>query len=148
MSITFDSVLIIDDMPLIAAGLREALRSVHPSLKLEYAENILTVLSAPGFENRVFDLIILGSGNDNTTGSLLLPATELKAKFPGSRIMIYTEDYDPLLIGNIGEGAIDACVHKHEGAGEVRTAWLRLQEGECYLSPMLHSLFVLYRLNR
>ena len=27
-------------------------------------------------------------------------------------------------------------------------AWLRLQEGECYLSPMLHSLFVLYRLNK
>ena len=148
MSLAFDSVLIIDEMPLIAAGLREALRSVHPSIKLEYADNVLTVLSSPTFENRSFDLIILGTGEDNSTGGFLLPAAELKVKFPGSRILIYTDDYDPILIGKIGEGTIDACVHKHEGAAEIRTAWLRLQDGECYLSPMLHSLYVLYRLNR
>lgn len=148
MSLAFDSALIIDEMPLIAAGLREALRSVHPSIKLDYADNVLTALSARAFDNRTFDLIILGAGEDNSTGGFLLPAAELKEKFPGSRIMIYTDDYDPVLISKIGEGIIDACVHKHEGAGEIRTAWLRLQEGECYLSPMLHSLYVLYRLNR
>ncbi len=148
MSLAFDTVLIIDAMPLIAAGLNEALRSVHPSIKLEYADNVLTVLSCPLYKDRSFDLIILGSGEDNTTAGFLLPAAELKVKYPGSRLMIYTDDYDPILIGKIGEGIIDACVHKHEGAGEIQTAWRRLQEGECYLSPMLHSLYVLYRLNR
>ncbi len=147
MSLAFDSVLIIDEMPMLAAGLREVLSSVHPAIKLEYADNVLTVLSAPSYENRTFDLIILGSGEDNSTGGFLLPAAELKEKFPGTRIMIYTDEYDPILIGKIGDG-IDAIVHKYEGAGEIRTAWLRLLEGECYLSPMLHSLYVLYRLNR
>jgi DNA-binding NarL/FixJ family response regulator len=147
MSLAFDSVLIIDEMPMLAAGLREVLSSVHPAIKLEYADNVLTVLSAPSYENRTFDLIILGSGEDNSTGGFLLPAAELKEKFPGARIMIYTDEYDPILIGKIGDG-IDACVHKYEGAAEIRTAWLRLLEGECYLSPMLHSLYVLYRLNR
>jgi DNA-binding NarL/FixJ family response regulator len=147
MSLAFDSVLIIDEMPMLAAGLREVLSSVHPAIKLEYADHVLTALSSPSYENRTFDLIILGSGEDNSTGGFLLPAAELKEKFPGARIMIYTDEYDPILIGKIGDG-IDAIVHKYEGAGEIRTAWLRLLEGECYLSPMLHSLYVLYRLNR
>jgi DNA-binding NarL/FixJ family response regulator len=147
MSIAFNSVLLVDEMPLILVGLRETLRSIQPSIHIEYADHVLTVLSSPAYQNRTFDLIILGSGEDNATGGFLLPAAELKEKFPGTRIMIYTEDYDPVLIGKIGDG-IDACVHKHEGVDEIRTAWLRLQEGECYLSPMLHSLYVLYRLNR
>lgn len=148
MSIAFDSVLIIDEMPLIAAGLRETLRAIHPSVRMEHADNVLTVLSAPAFEGKHFDVVILGSGEDQSDGSFLLPAAELKERFPGARIMIYTDQYDPVLIGKIGEGTIDACIHKHEGADEIRTAWLRLQEGECYLSPMLHSLYVLYRLKR
>ena len=147
MSLAFNSVLLVDEMPLIAVGLRETLRSIQPSIHVDYADHVFTVLSSPTYENKVFDLIILGSGEDNTTGGFLLPAAELKEKYPGVRIMIYTDDYDPVLIGKIGDG-IDACVHKHEGVDEIRTAWLRLQEGECYLSPMLHSLFVLYRLNR
>lgn len=147
MSLSFNSVLIIDEMPMIVAGLRETLRSLQPSVQIDYADHVLTVLSSQQSDNRSFDLIILGSAEDDSPGGFLLPAAELKEKFPGTRIMIYTEDYDPVLIGRIGEG-IDACVHKHEGAGEIRTAWLRLLEGECYLSPMLHSLYVLYRLNR
>jgi DNA-binding NarL/FixJ family response regulator len=147
MSLAFNSVLVVDEMPLIVVGLRETLRSIHPSIQVDYADHVLTVLSSPTYENRTFDLIILGSGEDNTTGGLLLPAAELKEKFPGTRIMIFTDDYDPILIGKIGDG-IDACVHKYEGADEIHTAWLRLLEGECYLSPMLHSLYVLYRLNR
>jgi DNA-binding NarL/FixJ family response regulator len=147
MSLAFNSVLVIDDMPLIVVGLRETLRAIQPSIQIDYADHVLTVLSSPIYENKTFDLIILGSGEDKSTGGFLLPAAELKEKFPGVRIMIYTDEYDPILIGKIGDG-IDACVHKHEGADEIRTAWLRLLEGECYLSPMLHSLYVLYRLNR
>jgi DNA-binding NarL/FixJ family response regulator len=155
MSLAFKSVLIIDEMPLIIVGLMETIRSMQPAAQFDHAEHVLTVLSSPAYEKRSFDLIILGSGRenflgsgeDNSPGNLLLPAAELKEKFPDARLMIYTEDYDPALIGKIGDG-IDACVHKHEGADEIRTAWLRLLEGECYLSPMLHSLYVLYRLNR
>ncbi|HEV2482594.1 MAG TPA: hypothetical protein VGS79_23175 [Puia sp.] len=147
MSLTFSSVLIIDEMPMIVAGLRETLRSVQPSIQIDHADHVLTVLSSHLYSRRSFDLIILGSPEDNSPGGYLLPAAELKEKFPGTRIMIYTEDYDPILIGKIGDG-IDACVHKHEDAGEIRIAWNRLLEGECYLSPLLHSLYVLYRLNR
>lgn len=147
MSLTFNSVLIVDEMPLIVVGLRETLRSMHPSIHIDYTGHVLTALSSPEYQKRSYDLIILGSPEDHSTAGYLQPAAELKERFPGARIMIYTEDYDPVLIGRIGEG-IDACVHKHEGAGEIRTAWLRLLEGECYLSPMLHSLYVLYRLNR
>lgn len=147
MSLAFNSVLVVDEMPMLVVGLRETLRSMQPSIQIDYAEHVLTVLSSPTFDKRNFDLIILGSGEDNTTAGYLVPAAELKEKFPGTRIMIYTDDYDPILIGRLGDG-IDACVHKHEGPDEIRTAWLRLLEGECYLSPMLHSLFVLYRLNR
>ena len=147
MSLAFKSVLVIDEMPLIVVGLRETIRSMQPAAEIDHADHVLTVLSSPAYDKRSFYLIILGSGEDNSPGGFLLPAAELREKFPGARIMIYTEDYDPVLIGKIGDG-IDACVHKHEGADEIRTAWLRLLEGECYLSPMLHSLYVLYRLNR
>lgn len=147
MSLTFNSVLIIDEMPMIVAGLRETIHSMQPHAQIDHADDVLTILSAHHYDKRDFDLIILGSAEDDSPGGFLLPAAELKEKFPRARIMIYTDDYDPVLIGKIGEG-IDACVHKHEGAGEIRTAWIRLLEGECYLSPMLHSLYVLYRLNR
>ncbi len=155
MSLTFNSVLIIDEMPLIVVGLRETLRSVHPAVQIDHADHVLTALSSSESQKRSYDLIILGSGEEGFLGSgeahstdgYLLPAAELKAKYPGARIMIYTEDYDPVLISKIGDG-IDACIHKHEGADEIRTAWYRLLQGECYLSPMLHSLYVLYRLNR
>lgn len=147
MSLTFNSVLIVDEMPLITVGIRETLRSMHPAVQIDHADHVLTALSSRAFQDQSYDLIILGSGEDHSTDGYLRPAAELKERFPGARIMIYTEDYDPLLIGKIGDG-IDACVHKHEGADEIRTAWYRLLEGECYLSPMLHSLYVLYRLNR
>jgi len=147
MSLTFNSVLIIDEMPLLVVGLRETLRSMHPAVQIDYADHVLTALSSPEYQKRSYDLIILGSGEDHSTDGYLLPAAELKEKYPHARIMLYTDDYDPVLISKIGDG-IDACIHKHEGADEMRTAWYRLLQGECYLSPMLHSLYVLYRLNR
>ena len=147
MSLTFNSVLIVDEMPLIVVGLRETLRSMHPSVRIDHTDHVLTALSSPEYVKRSYDLIVLGSAEDYSTEGFLQPAAELKERFPDARIMIYTEDYDPILIGKIGDG-IDACVHKHEGAEEIRTAWYRLLQGEIYLSPMLHSLYVLYRLNR
>ena len=155
MALTFNSVLIVDEMPLIVVGLRETLRTMHPSVHIDYTDHVLTALSSPEYQKRSYDLIILGSGEesflgspeDHSTEGYLQPAAELKERFPDARIMIYTEDYDPNLISRIGDG-IDACVHKHEGPEEIRTAWYRLLQGEIYLSPMLHSLYVLYRLDR
>ena len=60
MSLAFNSVLVIDEMPLIVVGLRETLRSMQPSIQIDYAEHVLTVLSSPTFDKRSFDLIILG----------------------------------------------------------------------------------------
>lgn len=144
----YDAVLLIDEMPLMAAGLQEVLRAVHPAIKVEYEDNLFRVLSSPAYENRSFDLIILGSGDDHSPGSLLLPAAELKKRFPETKIMIFTDRYDPALIDKIGQGTIAACVHKHEPTQEIHKAWAQLKAGGSYLSPMLYSLYADYRLNR
>ena len=144
----YDAVLLIDEMPLMAAGLQEVLQVIHPSVKVEHADNVFHVLSSPAYENRSFGLIILGSVDDHTPGSLLLPAAELKERFPGSQIMIFTDRYDPALIDTLGQGTIAACVHKHETTQEIHKAWAQLQAGGTYLSPILYSLYSIYRLNR
>jgi DNA-binding NarL/FixJ family response regulator len=144
----YDAVLLIDEMPLMAAGLQEVLQVIHPSVKVEHADNVFHVLSSPAYENRSFGLIILGSGDDHSSGSLLLPAAELKEKFPGSQIMIFTDQYDPALIDTLGQGTIAACVHKHEMTQEIHKAWAQLKAGGTYLSPILYSLYSIYRLNR
>ena len=128
-------ILVIDEIPLIAVGLQEVLRSVDPTLHVEYTETVFTALSARSFEGTTWAMIVLGSTEESPPGSLLLPAAELKQKVPGSRIMIYTDRYDSAIIAQVASGAIDACVHKHEGADEVLNAWRRLSAGETYLSP-------------
>ena len=149
MAFSFDDpVLVLDDTPLIAHGLQEVLRSLHPSIVVEYAENVIHVLSAPDWQRRSFSVIVLGSAEDRSPGGLLLPAAELKAKFPNSRIVIFTDRYDPAVIAKTGQGTVDACLHKYEGAVEIRNAWLRLTAGEPYLSPLLQTLYNDYRLNR
>ncbi len=145
---SYDAVLLIDEMPLIAAGLQEVLRVIHPTVKVEYADNVFSVLSSPAYEKRSYGLIILGSGDDDSPGCLLLPAAELKERFPGTQIMIFTNRYDPALIDTIGQGTIAACVHKHEMTEEIHKAWAQLKAGGLYLSPMLYSLYSIYRLNR
>jgi DNA-binding NarL/FixJ family response regulator len=149
MAFSFDDpVLVLDDMPLIAHGLQEVLRTLHPSIVVEYAESVFHVLSAPAWQGRSFSVIVLGSAEDRSPGGLLLPAADLKAKFPDSRIVIFTDRYDPAVIAKTGQGTIDACLHKYEGPVEVRSAWIRLAAGEPYLSPLMQSLYNDYRLDR
>ena len=131
-------ILVIDEIPLIAVGLQEVLRSIDPTVHVEYTETVFTALSARSFEGKTWDIIVLGSTEESPPGSLLLPAAELKQKFPGSRIMIYTDRYDPEVISQVASGAVDACVHKHEGADEVLNAWRHLSAGETWLSPKFH----------
>lgn len=148
MALTFENVLIIDEMPMIAAGFRETLKSLNPAVNVEHVSNVFTALSARAYENRSFDLVVLGSGEDQSPGSLLLPAAELKQRFPGTLILIYTDQYDPTLIENIGQGPIDACIHKNEEITEIHHAWHRLLQGETFLSPMLHTLYVHYDIKK
>ncbi|HWB92254.1 MAG TPA: hypothetical protein VG605_10390 [Puia sp.] len=145
MAPAFETVLIVDEMPMIAAGFHEILKSLHPAVQVEHVGNVFTALSARDYENKRYDLIVLGSGEDPSPGSLLLSSAELKQRFPGARILVYTDKYDPILMDKIGEGLIDACVHKYEDLPEVHNALLRLQHGESFLSPMLQTLYTLYQ---
>ncbi len=146
--LTYDKVLLVDEMPLIAAGLQEILRPIYPSVQVEYAVSIFTVLSSAAYQDKSFDLVVLGSGEDHSPGSFLLAAAEIKQRFPECQIMIYTDRYEPVLIDKLGHGIIGACVHKHEATGELHRACARLIAGESYLSPMLDLLYTVYRLNR
>lgn len=148
MALPFEKVLIIDEQPMIAAGFHETLSSLHPAVKVEHVADVFTALSARAYENRSFDLVVLGSGEEHSPGSLLLPAAELKERFPGARILVYTDTYDPALIEKIGQGPIDACVHKLEDIQEICNAWNRLQQGETFLSPMLHTLYFHYNIQK
>src|SRR5579872_6879406 len=106
----YNTILIIDEMPLIARGIQDVLRSEEPAVKVEYASNVFHVLSAKAYDGRSFDLIILGDSEDHTPGSLLLPAAELTARFPGSRIMILSATYEPLIIEKMSTTGIGAYV--------------------------------------
>jgi len=128
-------ILIVDEVPLISVGLQQVFRSVHPDTRVEYTGSIFTALSSTAIGKIPWYLIILGSSEETQPGSLLLPAAELKEKFPSCLIMIYSDRFDPAFIKSLDTGAINACVHKHEGAGELVTAWRRLANGKSYLSP-------------
>jgi hypothetical protein len=163
-------ILVIDESPLIAVGMQEVLRSINPAARIEYTSSVFTALSAKEFDDRAFVLIILGAGLSDSSEHLLRSATELKQRFIDCRILVYTDQYDPILIRKImdgdnkeekfdkegkinkegkldKEGKIDACVHKFEPLDEIRNAFLRLPAGEVYVSPILHTLYYTYRLN-
>jgi len=128
-------ILVIDEIPLIAVGLQEVFRTIHPNIRLEYTESPFTALSSPAYEGTPWYLIVLGAPEHSAPGSLLLPAAELKEKFAGCRIMFYTDTFDPLLIEKVRSGVFDACVHKHEGADEIVRAWRNLSSGKAHISP-------------
>jgi DNA-binding NarL/FixJ family response regulator len=144
----YNNILIIDEMPLIARGIQDALRTEDPSLKIQHAGNVFHVLSAKAYDGRSFDLIILGDGEDHTPGSLLLPAAELTARFPGSRIMILSATYEPLIIEKMSITGIGAYVHKHEDPDVIKQAWRHLSAGETYVSPIFETLYSVYRLSK
>lgn len=143
-----DPILVIDQTPLIAAGLHEVLRSVQPDIRVEYACNIFTALSSKVFSGKSFSLIVLGSVEGHSPCNTLTNIEELKVQFPGARIMLFTDQYNPELIDKVEEGTLDAYVHKHEDVDEVRHALTRILSGEHYLSPLLDTLYHTWRFNR
>ncbi len=140
-------VLVIDEMPLISVGLQTVFRSIHPAIRVEHTDSVFNALSSHYYKDRDFHLVILGSGEEHDSPGLLLNAAGLKARFTDSRIMIYTDRYDPELLAKTIRGIIDACVHKHEPAEEIRKAYARLSIGETYLSCIFDTLYHSYRLN-
>lgn len=139
-----NNVLVIDEMPLIAVGLQEVFRSLDPSIKVEFSENIYSALAAPGLEGRVFDLIVLGSWPEEASQHLYPSIAGLKGKFGAGRVMIYTTLYDHTLIENRGAWGIDAYVHKFESIEEIRKTYSRLTRGESYVSEIFHTLYYEY----
>ncbi|HUB61723.1 MAG TPA: hypothetical protein VL978_13510 [Puia sp.] len=150
-----DPILVVDDTPLIAAGLKEVLRSIQsemqptqPDIRVEYACNIYTALSSKAFSGKTFSLIVLGSVEGHSPCNTLRNIESLKTEFPGARIMLYTDQYNPEIIDKVEEGKLDAYVHKQEDVDEVRHALTRIFSGEPYLSPLLDALYHTWRFNR
>jgi DNA-binding NarL/FixJ family response regulator len=140
-------VLVIDEIPLIAVGLQAVLRTMYPLIQVEHLDSVFTALSSKAFEGRLFEVVILGSGEESSSADLLSAVSALKERFPASRIMVYTDQYDPAVIAKIQERTPDACVHKFEPAEEIRRAYFQLIAGGTYLSPIFDTLYHSYRLN-
>ena len=138
-------ILVIDEIPLISVGLQEVFRSIHSSIRVEYTDSVFRALSSREYENRTVHLVILGSDEEKSSDSLLIHAIGLKKRFAGSRIMVYTDQYDPELLAKTAEGTIDACIHKHEPAEEIKKAYDRLLAGETYISSIFDTLYYSYR---
>lgn len=141
------NILVVDEIPLISVGLQEVFRSIHPAIRVEYTDSVFRALSSREYENRGFHLVILGSDEERSSNDLLLHATGLKQRFTGSRVVVYTDQYAPELIAKTAEGIIDACIHKHESAEEIRKAYTHLSAGETYISSIFDTLYYSYGLN-
>jgi DNA-binding NarL/FixJ family response regulator len=89
-----DRILVIDDLPLIPLAFQEVFRSINPSARVEYSENIFTALSAKSYTNTVFDLVITGSFQEGYTTNLRQAVTELKNRFNQPKVIIYSSTYD------------------------------------------------------
>jgi DNA-binding NarL/FixJ family response regulator len=146
--LTQDPVLVIDEIPLIAAGLEEILQSVQPGTAVIYACNVFTVLSSRSYAGKTFGLIVLGSAGSRSPSDTLRNISALKAQFPRARIMLCTDQYEPGLIDKLEERMLDGYIHKHEDVGEIRNGLTRILSGEAYLSPMLDTLYHTWRFNR
>lgn len=138
-------ILVIDEVPLIAVGLREVFRSINPSIQVEYSASLFTALSAKAYSNSTFDLVIIGSFQDGLWTALQQAASELKERFGQPLVMIYSNAYDPLIVEKMSETGIHAYVHKHESIDEIINAYRHLSAGEPYISGIFHTLYFDYR---
>jgi DNA-binding NarL/FixJ family response regulator len=145
-SYPLNNILVIDEVPTIALGLQEIFRPFNNSIRVQQIENIFTALSSRSYEGKSFDLIIIGEQADRPSENLSRSVTELKSKFGHSRIMLYTPNYDHVLIEKMEETGIDAYMHKYEPIGEIRKAYSCLSAGEGYISTIFHTLYYEYTL--
>jgi len=139
-----DRILVIDDLPLIPLALQEVFRPMNPSARVEYSGNIFTALSANTYSNTNFDLVIIGSFQDEHSDNLRQAVTELKKRFGQPIVMIFSSSYDPQIIGQMPGSGVDAYVHKYESIDEIRKAYQQLSAGQPYVSAMFHTLYYDY----
>ncbi len=141
-----NNILVIDEVPTIALGLREIFRSINYGIKVEQEENIFIALSSRSYEEKKFDLIIIGEQTGHPTNNLPRTIAECKARFGNSKIMIYSSNYDHAIIEKMEESGIDAYMHKYEPVGEIWKAYTCLSAGERYISGIFHTLYYEYSL--
>jgi len=144
---SLDKILVIDEMPLVSLAFQEVFRTVNTAATVAYTENIFTALSSGAFDQANFDLVITGAVPDHFSQELRLSVTELKEKFPNTRIMIYSIAYDPSIIEKMEEAGIDAYVHKYEPLDEIRKAYTRLSSGQPHVSEIFRTLYHEYGLH-
>lgn len=141
-----NKILIIDPIPLRAYAFQAVIRSMNRSASVTHVESPFTVLADRPGDTPNYQLIIIGTDSDHNPESLLLPAGELKNKFPGVQIMIYSGAYDPSVIELVDNRVIDAYVHNHESVEEVKKTFEFLNQGKTYISEILHTLYCEYGL--
>jgi DNA-binding NarL/FixJ family response regulator len=141
-----NSILVIDEIPVIAIGLQEIFRPLHPPILLEHTDNFFTVLSSRSYQGKKFDCLIIGEQTDRPFPDLPQSIAEWKGRFGPGRVMLYTPNYAPALIEKMEETGIDAYVHKYEPLAEILEAWSHLSEGKSYISAIFHTLYYEYGL--
>jgi DNA-binding NarL/FixJ family response regulator len=141
-----NNILVIDEVPSIALGLREIFRSLNYSIRVEHTDNIFTALSSRSYEGEKFDLIVIGEQKDNPSENLSQLAAACKSRFGPCRIALYTPDYDHVLLEKMEEIGIDAYLHKYESVDEIRKAYSCLLAGERYISGIFRTLYYDYGL--
>jgi DNA-binding NarL/FixJ family response regulator len=139
-----DRILVIDDLPLIATAFQEVFRSINPSTSVAYCENIYSALSSKNYAGVAFDLVILGSAHERWSAGLDQGIRELKDRFGGPALLLYSEIYEPAIIAGMKAAGIDAYVHRHESIGEIREACHRLSAGTPYISGIFRTLYYDY----
>ena len=142
-----DYILVIDEMPPVSLGLQVVFRTINPSVRIEHTDSIFTALSSKSYQDKVFDLIIIGSQPGSIPESLRQSVEGIKERFGKARIMLYTATYDHYIIEKMEELGIDAYIHKYEDIDEIRYAYTRLSAGERYISGIFHTLYFEYCLD-
>jgi len=145
-SAPMNSILVIDEVPVIAIGLQVIFHTLHPPAKLEYTDNLFKALSSKTYDGRKFDLLIIGEQTDHSSADLSQSIAEWQSRFGPGKVMLYTPNYDPVLIEKMKEIGIDAYVHKYEPAAEIIKTWSLLSAGESYVSAIFHTLYHDYNL--
>jgi DNA-binding NarL/FixJ family response regulator len=121
--------VIVEDHPLVAQGLKALLENDHDVVSIVHdsAKAIAAVRRATP------DVILLDLSMPRRNGMELLP--ELRAAFPDVRILVVTMHVDRSVADMaIGAGA-DGFVPKESTARELRAAITTIREGEHYISP-------------
>ena len=145
-SAPMNSILVIDEVPVIAIGLQVIFHSLHPPAELEYTDNLFKALSSKTYENKKFDLLIIGEQTDLPSPDLSQSIAEWKSRFGPGRVMLYTPNYSRVVIEKMQELGIDAYVHKYEPTAEIINTWAHLLAGESYISAIFHTLYYDYNL--